>query len=79
MQAIGMILRTATEDYQFADAVKDRVALAKVMLTAADTSLKVQVRVDEARLRRKEVDIMPEIKRLIEEQRAKLKTIEAQS
>ena len=58
----------------------DTVKVAKLLLTAADTSLKVQVRVDEARLRRQNVDILPEIHKILAEEKAKLdqlRTVEA--
>ena len=62
------------------DELDDTVKVAKLLLTAADTSLKVQVRVDEARLRRQNVDILPEIQKILAEEKAKLaqlRTVEA--
>ena len=71
---LDMDLPSASED------IKDIVQIAKLHLTAADTSLKVQVRVDEARLRRQNVDIIPEIAAMLADEKvklAKLRTIEA--
>jgi hypothetical protein len=62
------------------DELKDLVAVAKLHLTAADTALKVQVRVDEARLRRQNVDILPQIAETLLAEKlklARLRTIEA--
>lgn len=60
--------------------LKDMVAIAKLHLTAADTALKVQVRVDEARLRRQNVDLLPEIVEILKAEKvklAKMRTVEA--
>lgn len=61
------------------DELKDLVAVAKLHLTAADTALKVQVRVDDARLRRQNTDLIPEIWKTLHAEKAKLAkmTIEA--
>jgi hypothetical protein len=79
MQRIGEVLDLdlpARDD----DDLEPLVKMAKLHLVAADTALKVQVRVDEARLRRQNVDILPEIVKILAEEKAKLsrlKTIEA--
>lgn len=79
MQRVGDIL-----DMPIAEAgeMKDLVAVAKLHLTAADIALRVQVKVDEARLRRQETDILPEIARILGEEKvklARLRTIEGAS
>ena len=77
MKRIGDILDMPlpTEDAE----MKDLVAVAKLHLTAADTALKVQVRVDDARLRRQNTDLIPEIVKILQAEKAKLAqlTIEA--
>lgn len=79
MQRIGDVLDLnlpARDD----DDLEPLVKMAKLHLVAADTALKVQVRVDEARLRRQNVDILPEIVKVLQEEKiklARLKTIEA--
>jgi len=76
MDRLGEILDLELPNGELDDTVK----VAKLLLTAADTSLKVQVRVDEARLRRQNVDILPEIQKILAEEKAKLaqlRTVEA--
>jgi hypothetical protein len=76
MDRLGEILDLELPNGELDDTVK----VAKLLLTAADTSLKVQVRVDEARLRRQNVDILPEIHKILAEEKAKLdqlRTVEA--
>jgi len=71
-----MLVELPTTDGELDDLVK----IAKLHLGAADTSLKIQVRVDEARLRRQQVDILPEIAKILAEEKVKLdrlRTIEA--
>ena len=61
--------------------MKDLVAIAKLHLTAADTALKVQVRVDDARLRRQNTDLIPEIEKILQAEKvkmARIQTIEAE-
>lgn len=57
------------------DDFKDLVQVAKLHLTAADTALKVQVRVDDQRLRRQNVDILPQIAEILKAEKAKLATL----
>ena len=78
MKRIGDILDMSlpSEDAE----MKDLVAVAKLHLTAADTALKVQVRVDDARLRRQNTDLIPEIVNILQAEKVKLarmQTIEA--
>ncbi len=69
MKRIGEVLDL---DLPMDGETKELVAVAKLHLTAADTALRVQVKVDEARLRRQQVDILPEIARLLGEEKVKL-------
>ena len=77
MKRLGDILDMPLPD---TDEVKDMLAVAKLHLTAADTALKVQVRVDDARLRRQNTDLIPEIVKILQAEKIKLariQTIEA--
>jgi len=69
MKRIGEVLDL---DLPMDGETKELVAVAKLHLTAADTALRVQVKVDEARLRRQQVDILPEIARILGEEKVKL-------
>lgn len=72
----GKAMRRLSEildlDLPHGEDVKDLVSVAKLHLTAADATLRVQVKVDEARLRRQNVDILPEIARILGEEKVKL-------
>lgn len=61
--------------------IKEVVSLAKLHLTAARTVLNVQVRVDEARLRRQSDNLLPQIAKELLAEKAKLaalRTIEVE-
>ena len=61
--------------------IKEVVSLAKLHLTAAQTVLNVQVRVDEARLRRQSDNLLPQIAKELLAEKAKLaalRTIEVE-
>lgn len=77
MRRLGDILDV---DLPMDGEMKEVVGMAKLHLTAADTVLKVQVRVDDARLKRQTLDILPEIAEILKAEKAKLermRTIEA--
>lgn len=76
MQRLGGILDLELPEGDVDDVVK----VAKLHHTAAATVLNTQVRVDEARLRRQNTDILPEIIKMLAEEKIKLahlRTIEA--
>lgn len=64
----GILLTDLPND----DELDDLVKVAKLHLSAADTVMKVQVRVDENRLRRKQNDILPAILEILREEKRKL-------
>lgn len=69
MQRLGDILDL---DLPIGEEIEDIAKIAKLHLSAAQTALNVQVRVDEARLRRQTTDILPEIVRILAEEKSKL-------
>jgi hypothetical protein len=63
-----------------AKGLRSAMALARLQLAAAEAALRLQVRIDRNRLRRQEIDRVPELLRIIAEERAMLaqgRTIDA--
>ena len=72
MERMREILRTPAD---LGENLKDVVAIQKLHLSAADTVLRVQVKVDDQRLRRQNVDILPQILETLKAEKAKLSAI----
>lgn len=53
--------------------------MANLVQTAARTSLQIQVRVDDQRLRRRSVDILPELFEILKEKKQELLVLEAKA
>lgn len=70
MQKLRGVLETYLPDQD--GELDNMVKIAKLHLSAADTALKIQVRVDENRLRRKTNDILPSILEILREEKRKL-------
>jgi len=56
---------------------KTLIDMANLVQTAARTSLQIQVRVDDQRLRRRSVDILPELFEILKEKKQELLVLEA--